>query len=73
LLAAAGACQTAAQPGILRIVDGRPMLTPVASEEAYAHFLRAELWLNRGDAQAAVREFQKALAADPPSPYIRTR
>lgn len=73
LIAALGACQTGARPGILRVVDGRPLLTPEADADAYRHFLRGELLLHRGDAKAAIGELGQALRADPASPYIRAR
>ena len=59
-------------PPTVRMVDGKPHVSRYVSPNAYHHYLKYRVALNRGHFQAAVMELQQALAFDARSPYLHT-
>ena len=72
LCAAALAGCVPRHPPTVRIIDGKPHVSRYVSPNAYHHYLKYRVALNRGHFQAAVMELQQALAFDAKSPYLHT-
>jgi tetratricopeptide (TPR) repeat protein len=74
LAATLGAVLLGCGPGtVTRIVDGQMLEGRPIPPEAYASYLKAELWVAAGNRKAALAELENALDADPRSPQILTR
>lgn len=62
-----------AEPGVMRIVDGRAIEGRYISEAAYAYYARGADAEARGDAGNALRAYEAALDEDPESAEIWAR
>ncbi len=73
LLAAATVFAGCVEPGVVRIVDGRPEMGRYISEAAYAYYVRGAEAEDAGRLDLAERAYQLASEEDPASPEIWTR
>lgn len=62
-----------AEPGVVRIVDGRPTLGRAISGQAYALYARAAQREAEGDLEGALRFYEAAAREDPDGAEIWTR
>jgi Flp pilus assembly protein TadD len=72
-LPAGGGCGSYPVPTTVRLVDGKQQESRYVSPEAYAHYARAELHLQRGQLARAAEELELALLSDPDSPHLHTK
>src|SRR5256885_4455337 len=60
-------------PGMLGGDRSEPAVDLPPEAGALGHFLRGEVAISRGDVDAAVREFERAVVADPDTALLRRR